>query len=271
MPPLSGSRWGLTYVPRGHRYDKGRMRSYKPKAPWGGARANLGNALAIAQLNKRIGGFSGLELKFFDTSLVATAISAVAAYTGAEMDPATVLCLNAMTTGTGPNARLGRHIQMKSIQIKLQVKRISAESDTGPQPDVYVYVALVLDKQTNKAQLSSEQVFTNVPANTTLNAQPFINMENTDRFRVLKHKMLKMSVTTAQQNEGAVNLFANGALVKNFTWNCNLRNMKVLFDGVDDPATIANIQDKSLHIVAFATQATNCQLSYQSRLRFTTS
>lgn len=243
----------------------------------GGYTSTLKNAQNLARLNKRIGGFAGLELLFLDNAVNYTQVANTAALATGEYDPATVLCLNAMIAGTGPSTRLGRTIHMKSITIAFQFDLAKITQSADVEGDVTVYVALVLDKQTNAAQLSSEDVFTNPGIGFSTAVQPFPNMENTDRFRVLKRRNFKMAragvgmmgnVPSTDADE-----YSYGRVTKDFTWHVNLRNMKVLYDDTTG-GTIANIRDKSLHVVCFCDVSGSGlapKISYTSRLRYTTS
>ncbi len=217
--------------------------------------------------NMRTGGLVGLEPKFRDRNLLAATISTVGALTGGEIDPATVLCLNSMDQGTSPSERLGRFITMKTLQIKFHLETPAYEAAVNPLADINIFIALVLDKQTNNAQLSSEDVYQNVGATPELNGNPMRNMQHTDRFKVLKTKKIIMKRSIAQMNEGGINLFAGGSVTKDFEWYIGLNNLRTQFTVIGD--TVAQIQDNSLHLIAFATSG-NTEISYHSRLRFYT-
>lgn len=241
-----------------------------------GYQTSYGNAQQIARLNKRIGGFAGLELLFYDTNVSYRYLANNAVSAGGEVDPTTLDCLNSMIQGIGASTRLGRHIHMKSIRIKFQFDLAVLGPQLTAPGDVTIYVALVLDKQTNKATLKSEDVYSNPSGIYALQSSPEINLENTDRFRILKSKQFKMARSTAALvsyiPSTDVRTYSSARVTKDFTWNCNLRNMKVLFFGAG--GGIGAIADKSLHVVAFCDVSgapAAPHISYQSRLRYTTS
>lgn len=235
----------------------------------GGRSSSYRNAQAIARLNKRTGGFMGLELKFFDTQLAAgTSVANSDDWSGCELDPLGFNCLNSVGQGTSESQRLGRHFNMKSIHVT-GVLHIPQTSNTIPLPDKIVHIALVLDKQTNGTTPDAEDIFINPTGNPLTNASPFRKLDETDRYRVLKSKtiMLRLSQNTMSD---AVNNFEHGGLIWRFSFFVDLRGMKVMMKGTGATATVADIQDKSLHIVANCTN-TGVDIAYNSRLRFTTS
>lgn len=220
-------------------------------------------------LNGRTGGFVGLEKKFFDSGFNG-ALSANGTAIDGEKDPTTLLCLNCPAQGDGESQRDGRQISMQSINVK-GVVQIAAQADqtAGDQvPDIFI--ALVLDKQTNGVQLDSEDVFDNPASATALAAQPFRNLEYSQRFRVLK--TVKVS---AQDLAGAIqpvfdgtNIEQQGAQIP-FSMYCKLNGMKVNFISGQTTSVIAAIADNSLHIVAYASNTSMAPvLTYSSRLRF---
>ena len=102
------------------------------------------------------------------------------------MDPATIDCLNGVAQGNGPTNRIGRKFTMKSILIQGAIHIAAQTNQTALDEAPVVYIALVLDTQTNGVTLNSEDVFTNPVGNGTLAVAPLRNMSNTGRFKVLK-------------------------------------------------------------------------------------
>ncbi len=225
------------------------------------------NAKAIARLNKRTGGFMGLELKFFDTSLATpSTMSGNGDLTAGELDPPTVNCLNAMVQGTGEQERLGRFINMTSVKVKGTFLFPVAEALGLPAGAQFVTIFLVLDKETNAAQLNSEDVFTNKAATADLINHLFINMENTDRFQILDSDRVTLHPEFVLQNETGVT-YARGEV--KHSWSLSYRwkrGKKVLFKGT--AGTVANIQDNSLHVIGYCKGAVT--VDYNARLRYTT-
>lgn len=237
------------------------------------ARAWINKSKAITRqwarrnANMRTGGFATIENKYVDYALSANAITT--AWTTGEQDPATTLCLNAVSQGAGQSQRIGLHQDINAIHIKGFLQQAATESITTPPSDVLVRMALVLDTQTNAAQLAAEQVF-DPAANNDIDS--FRNLEYTKRFRVLKDKLFRIPVASAAQNEGAANLFSNGAVRIPFKFNYSFkRPLRVRYSDTATPPTVAEITDNSLHLVAVYSSAYSeaPTISYDSRVRFT--
>ncbi len=214
--------------------------------------------------NIRTAGYLGIETKFFDTAVNGTALGAPTDATGGEIDPTTLLCLNCPSQGDGESQRDGRQIAMKSLHIKGNViipkQSDQATLDNGTE----IYLAVVLDKQTNGAQLDSEAVFTNPSGSGNLAASPFRNLQYGKRFTVLKS--WKTQVSNLMSTYDGTNIEQSG-LFKPFSFNISLKNMKVNF--TNTTSVIGNIADNSIHVIGYCS---NTELApivfYNSRLRF---
>lgn len=219
--------------------------------------------------NMRVAGFLGIENKFFDSSLAPTTIPAPTDSSGAELDPTTLLCLNCPAQGDGPQARDGRKITMQSLQVSGQVVQVPQTAQTAADAGTTVAVYVILDTQTNAAQLNSEDVFTNPSANAQLATSPFHELENGTRFRTLAKRVFEFEPLPI------TGLVAGGTIVqssqtKKFDFFVDLKGMEVNFDKDVTTSVIAAIRDNSIHVVAFSTDAAQpaSQLMYNARLRF---
>lgn len=222
-----------------------------------------------SSLNRRTGGFIGTEKKFIDYEYIEQAVPATLA--GSEADPTTVGaqtsvgCLNAVAQGDGESNRDGRKMLMKAIQIN-GVLQLGQTETTGLNSPHFVHIALVLDTQTNGAQLSAEQVF-NDPTSALIDAYTFRNLQYASRFRVLASKKITLQSQIAASDVG--DAFRSGAVLKPFSINKKL-NMAVLHNGTT--ASVTNITDNSLHLICVRSTTQSgtgsVLLSYTSRLRF---
>lgn len=214
--------------------------------------------------NARIGGFLGIEKKFYDTSRAAVAIVASTDASGAEYDPAAVNCLNAPAQGDGESNRDGRQIRMKSLLVRGAVYCPSQADQTAADVSPTVRVMAVLDTQTNGAQLNSEDVFTNPAGSGTTATSPFRNLQYSKRFRVLASK--KVQFPPFSPTWDGTNLEQCGQ-AKDFQMSVNLKDLVVNFVGTT--AGVASVADNSIHIIAYTNStAAAPTLSYNSRLRF---
>ncbi len=214
--------------------------------------------------NARIGGFLGIENKFYDNLLSSSAISAPSDGSAGEHDPGGADGLNTVDQGDGESQRDGRQIVMKKISITGLISCVPQISVTATDTNPVVFIALVLDMQTNGATLNSENVYIN-PLSTSLGAaSPLRNLQFTKRFRVLKTRTLTLDQPTVVWDGTNIE---QGGMHKAFQMHVNLNNLVVNFSGTT--ADIANIVDNSLHIIAY-TSSTTCAptINYNSRLRF---
>jgi len=223
-----------------------------------------------AVLNGRTGGFVGLEKKFFDSARAAIALTAPTDASGGEVDPATLDCLNCPAQGDGEQNRDGRVISMHNVTVK---GIVSIAAKTAAAPDVLpaIFIALVMDKQTNSSTIDSERVFNNPSGNAVLAPQPFLNLENMQRFDILKTMRIdpKDFVGVNFGSDGAGNGDSTGAHVP-FSLYHAFNGMKVTFITGQTSSVIAAIADKSVHVVAYCSSVEYTPtLQYNARLRFT--
>ncbi len=208
-------------------------------------------------------GFMGRELKFFDSSRAGRAITAPTDSTGGEADPTTLNCIFAPTQGTGEENRDGRRVLMKTIQINGQISCAAQTDVTATDNPPIIYIALVLDKQTNGAQLNSEDVFKNEAATADIAANPLRNLVFSTRFQVLAVR--KLIVQNPNMAHDGTNIEQNGVQMQ---FNMFKRlNTKVEFTA--NNGTVADIQDNSLHLITYATNIGLVPaITYQARTRF---
>ena len=203
-----------------------------------------------------------VEMKYVDYFVDGTSISTT--WAGAEDDPATQLCLNAVTQGDGNSERQGRKYFIQSVHVRGHVTRTSALAQTGPLGDSEIVVALVLDQQTNGAQLNAEDVF----LTGTNDELTFRNLENAGRYRVLRsfRTIVRGSKAFTQQ---AQNDFDLSEVNNRFAFNYKFKKpLVVTITDENSPTTVADILDNSLHIMAVSSFSGHT-LTYQSRVRFT--
>jgi len=213
--------------------------------------------------NVRLGGFLGIENKFYDTSFTG-AIASTTGWTAAEIDPASVLCISAPAQGDGESNRDGKKINITSAYVggvvSLSAQTNASTADTSP----VVFIALVLDMQTNGAQLNSEDVYINPLANAITASTPLRNLQYSKRFKVLKTKTLQFPPLPLSYD--GTNMEQSG-VDKSFKMNISKLNLPVTFTATT--AGVANVVDNSLHLVAIASgTGTIPTIYYNARVRF---
>lgn len=212
----------------------------------------------------------GVETKFFDTFLAASALvvaPASAVMAGLEQNPATVLCLNAPQQGTGVSNREGRFITMESLQftglinIPLQADQTAADN----LPVIKIWI--VLDKQTNGGTatgLDSENVLTNPAATTFGGLAPLRNMLFSKRYKVLRciePQLKAMPITFDGTN------VEQSGMQTPFETFINLKGLKVEYASNNGDRT--DLVDNGLFVIATTSSTTMAPtITYNSRIRF---
>ncbi len=211
--------------------------------------------------NVRTGGFMGIEKKFADNETNNDAFSS----TWATMEDATNSQISGVAQGNGESQRIGRKITILSIHIRMRVHVAASESVAAPLPDLFGRVVIVLDKQTNAAQLTATDV---MDAGQTDDVLAYRNLQQTERFQVLWDK--KWFLPAKQSNEGAVNLFAQGAQsTPMMFFNKTFPNggIRVTYNGTAT-GVVAAVTDNSIHCIGIANLA-SALLNMQIRIRYT--
>lgn len=242
-------RGGRTFVDRG-RPLRGRNRAR--------GRAKLVAARHRFIANPRVGGFNDIERKFADhtTAYAATSL------TWATAEDGTVLSISAVAQGDGENQRDGRVYHIDSIHVRGMIDVPVLEAQTAPLSDIVVRICVVLDSQTNAAQLTATDVMT---AGSPEDTQGFRNLQHTSQFKVLMDETFVIKRDN-QTNEGAVNAFATPRTMIPWSFDRKFKTpLKVICSGTT--AVIGSITDNSIHVIAVSTDVT-ARIGHTSRVRF---
>lgn len=205
------------------------------------------------------------EKKNIDTSY-SGAIVAPTDCSGAEADPSTLLCLNACAEGDTAGQRDGRKIKIDSVYVKGMIYEASRANQTTADSGVVYYIALVLDKQSNGAQLDSEKVFKNTSGSVTLGGLPMRNLDYLERFDVLKETIIEEPTRYAFTD--AANQAAIAGFVRPFQlYHKFKKDLQTTFSA--STAVIGSIVDTSLHVICMCNSVTGTPtLAYNARVRF---
>jgi len=145
----------------------------------------------------------------------------------------------------------GKRIVVKNVSVNGTIIVPSASVTAEP---IRVFVAMVLDTQTNGAQCDSELIFKNLSGYATSAVVPLRNLLYSKRFRVLKSQIFDLTAPAV----------GYGAM-RSFEWFAPME-LPVNFTA-SDTGVVGNIVDNSIHMVAYATR-TGATLEYNSRIRF---
>ncbi len=212
--------------------------------------------------NVRTAGFLGIEKKFYDTTLATTALVAPTDGAGGELDPTTVNSISAPAQGDGESNRDGKKIMMKSVHVTGRVQFTDNTGETAGRINATAIVALVLDTQSNGAQLNSEDVFTNPGGTALLASAPLRNLQYSTRFKVLATKTMSMVARPVWDGTN-IELFSQSNI---FRFDKKL-DMPVEFTGT--AAGVANVMNNSIHVVGYSDTLNGVpKITYNARLRF---
>lgn len=126
--------------------------------------------------NPRLATALGIELKFYDTSLTGGVLVTSTDASGGEFDPSATIKLNTVIRGDGEENRDGKQISMKNLSIRGNISYIKQTNQTASDVAPVIFIALVLDTQTNGVTLNSEDVFHNQSAAAINSTNVFRNL-----------------------------------------------------------------------------------------------
>ncbi len=189
------------------------------------------------------------EMKYFDSSRAAIALTASADWTGTEVDPATLNTLFVPTQGAAINQRIGQGCDIHKIKIRGTINVPAQVNLTAASTASIVRIILVQDMQTNASQVQGETIMDSF-GDSVRNIHAFQNVDNFGRFRVLKDRKINMQDPNISWD--GTNMEAMG-LTKIFRLNCNFATpIRVRFNATNG-GSIADIVDNSFHVIAMAT------------------
>jgi len=211
-------------------------------------------------------GFMGIEKKFLDTAKSATTVAATAALTGGEYDPSSGCtgCLSCPAQGDTEQSRDGKRIVIDSLILKGCIQNVANDALADPSASVKIFVAVILDTQTNGAQLNSEDVFKNLGNTADLVVCPTKNLLFGSRFRILKSHVFDVTATGLVPTTAT---YGFNGVRRDFDWYIPFKGGLPVNLNAGTTADVANVIDNSLHVVAFATVATST-ITYNARIRF---
>lgn len=222
-------------------------------------------------LNRRIGGYVGKELKWNDTVYTG---NIVRTKTGAVAEDATAQSLTNISPGTGPTQRDGIKVMIKHIFIQGQIAFVGClDQSAGPPPAAVadstvpsIKLWLVMDRQTNGAQMTSTE-FLNQDHSNTYNSVTFRNLENSTRFKVLAEKTI---MARSLPGHSAV---TSGMIIP---FKMKATNVDCYQRYIGTDGTVGSIADCSLHLLCMksyydsgsADLTSDATLTYVARTRF---
>lgn len=264
-------RKGATYAMARRRYPTYGRRGYAARKIQRAWRSRRRTAVA----NVRTGGFNNKELKFLDLAIDQLGVAFSPNMTGGLVSPSdsSFGCLTSISRGDGQNQRDGKKCFLKSVRFTGTVGRPHA-TDTVIG-SFTMYVALVLDTQTNGALLNSEDVYSNVQTDVGQVTNMMRNLEYSSRFKVLKAKKIHIDATKvrdlttapagAPEFLGPISTSTETSFQRkdfDLDWSGH-----IVLDYSGNSSAITNSVRNSVHLVAFSSYE-GCFINGQSRVRF---
>lgn len=219
------------------------------------------------------------ELKYLDCHATNSTVAQPAggSLAGGELQPASgaTNCLSAPAQGDGQTQRDGKHIIVRSVQFHAKVRWPAQDDVAGAisATNEPVFLALVWDNQTNASAINSEDVYMlpDDAVSPQLCALPLRNPNFGDRYKVIKswviyprmgHSMTPDNTTTAPFTH-CIDATYNSVT---YYTRCHV---PINFNS-GTTADVANVVDKSLHVMAFsaASGSAAADVTYVSRIRF---
>jgi len=171
-----------------------KRKSYQARrGKWARGQTLAARRAAVVPGYTRVSGFYGRfnrpktrspELKFFDTALAFSLDSTMEAATTAVLGQ-----IDLIPQGVTESTRDGKDATVREVRVRGNLL-VTNDNDVGRSFGVHIY--LVLDQQTNGAQAAAADIFTGTDVTTN-----FVNMENTQRFKILAHKQYILNPVVA--------------------------------------------------------------------------
>ena len=173
--------------------------------------------------------------------------------------PANVNTLFAPIQGDDYNTRQGRKVHIMEVKVRGSVNVPAIANLAVGRVAGFVRLIMVIDKQTNAAQMNSQDLISN-------RITGFQNPAFFGRFRILKDKTFNLPQPVMSWD--GTNMETGGFQIP-FKWKFKFRKpLLVHFNGTNG-GTIADIIDNSLHMVGWTSDLTTTPgLSYNSRTTF---
>lgn len=214
-----------------------------------------------ASQNKRTGGLMGLELKYKDNTLAATALDDA----WLHINPSATVMLTGTGQGDGPGEHDGYKQVTKSLFIKGEIRVGGAVTQASMPLGFNTRILLVEDCQVNGALPSIDDVIMQVTG-PTLPIDAFQKIENTFRFKILKEKVIPFNFQNV--TAGAATTFAWPTVNKKF-------KMKYIWkDGmetryINTTNIIGNITNRTVYLIACCDNIGAAPtIGYNARCRF---
>jgi len=214
---------------------------------------------------RTMGPFAVSESKYFDSFKSAQTIAETTSWAATEADPTTLDTLFVPQEGSDIDNRIGRKVSVYKIALRGVISASLASDQTDTLQNPAVRLILFQDQQSNGVQAQGEELMASPGAATSaLTFSTFQNLANLGRFRVLRDKTIRGTITvTGTDGASTTSQRANDIPFKitvKFT-----KPVVVKFNATNG-GTIGDIVDNSFHLLAVKSNADyTTVISYQCR------
>ncbi len=188
------------------------------------------------------------ELKFFDTSVAMTGISATGTLNTS---------LNLIPQGTTESNRIGRKCTIKSIHWRHNLQLPEIDADATPQETGRIRLIMYQDKQCNGGAATTALILN------TSDVNSFHNLEEQGRFRILLDKTVAMNATSGFSDGAGV---ASASAVNKYAVFKKKCTIPLEYSNTDGALT--GIRSNNVGILAISGGTATCDLSGRVRVRY---
>jgi len=177
---------------------------------------------------------------------------------------ATPLNLCSPPSGSELDQRIGRAIKICKVTVRFELE-YQGDSEAATIPGMTVRALLVLDKQTNGAQLTAAEVMNGGAAGYECLAS-FTNPNGFGRFEILRDKLVALNYHTLTFSANRITAGFKKVFVLKYKWP---QGLLVHFNATAG-GTVTSVITNSLHVLAGQSNSStwNTRLSYTSRVEF---
>jgi len=191
---------------------------------------------------------ANFEKKYFDTIGTAGSIASAGSFS---------LSLNLIPQGTTKNTRIGNKCTITNINIHGQLTLLTqaADSVVGDKVRMIIFV----DKQCNGAAVAaaSDLIQTMPAASTDINS--FRNMDNVNRFVILKDKTVSLNQTTQSASLGS------NVVTREIKFN---KKCSIPLEFSSTTGAITEVRSNNIQFMFISLQNNATQFAFTSRVKF---
>lgn len=256
-----------------------RRRMFRPRRMMGRRGSYKSKFISHNRMSGRPGPHPELKYQdYYDNTVFQPAQINGANFSASGISPIGMAVLNVIMEGAAAWNRIGRRINMKSIEVSAVV-RYSANPAAASTGEI-IRLALVYDKQYNGSFFTNSSVLwqsdrqTSGGTGSTVSVLSPVNLANRDRFLILKewrYGQIDTAITTPATAAATMATALQARLPGRIHWYVKLKGLETVFQSTTGTADGADVTSGALLLVFVSNQTTanSCfRINFASRLRF---